>query len=52
MLAFIATVIIGWLLLQLLLPRIREPIYIEPSAPPLQVTIHLHQPVIVVTKAD
>jgi hypothetical protein len=36
--------------LKLLWPR--APIYIEPSASPLQITIHLHQPVIVLTKAE
>jgi hypothetical protein len=53
MLAFIATVVVGWLLLRLLLPRTREPACLEPPAPPpLQITIHVHRAVVVLTKAD
>jgi hypothetical protein len=38
MIAFIVSILIGWLLLKLLWPR--APIYNEPPAP--QVVIHLH----------
>lgn len=50
MLGLIVSIFIGWLLLRWLWPR--EPIYIEPPPTPLQITIHLHQPVIVLTKAE
>jgi hypothetical protein len=49
MLGLIISIFIGWLLLRWLWPR--EPVYIEPPPPPLQITIHLHRPVIVVTSA-
>lgn len=40
MLALIVMIVVGWLLAKWLLPRIREPVYIEP--PPPQLVIHLH----------
>jgi hypothetical protein len=47
MLGLIVSIFIGWLLLRWLWPRD----YVEPPAPPLQITVHLHQPVIVLTSA-
>src|SRR5215831_10633330 len=49
MLALIVMIVVGWLLAKWLWPRIREPIY-EPPVP--QIVIHLHQPLIVLTKAE
>jgi len=50
MIALIVSIFIGWLLLRWLWPR--EPIYYSEPPPPLQITVHLHQPVIVLTKAE
>jgi hypothetical protein len=47
MLALIVMIIVGWFLVRWL----REPVYFESPTPPLQITIHLHQPVIVVKGA-
>ena len=47
MLALIVSILLGWLILKMLWPR--APLYSEPPA--LQITIHLHQPLIVLTEA-
>jgi hypothetical protein len=47
--ALILMIVVGWLLAKWLL---RERVYIEPPPAPLQITIHLHQPVIVLTLAS
>jgi hypothetical protein len=47
--SLIVMIIVGWLLARWLL---REPVYFEPPAPPVQITIHLHQPQIVLTLAE
>ena len=47
--ALILMIVVGWLPAKWLL---REPVYIEPPPAPLQITIHLHQPPIVLTKAQ
>ena len=51
MISLLAMILCGWLLYKMLAPRMLAPIYVEPPAP-LQITIHLHQPVIVLTKAE
>jgi hypothetical protein len=48
--SLLITILIGWLILKLLWPR--ASIYCEPPAPIQITTIHLHQPVIVLTKAE